>query len=66
MVRVDENVSVSVMNNVGERVFDSPAKSMEAGVNSLVLNTENWASGVYFIKVSSQHGTVNQKLTVSK
>ncbi len=62
----NENVSVSVMNNVGELVFDSPAKSMEAGVNSLVLNTENWASGVYFIKVSSQHGTVNQKLTVSK
>jgi hypothetical protein len=62
----NETVSISVLNSVGQEVYVSNANNLTAGLNTLLLNTENWANGVYFIKVSSGNGFVNQKLTVSK
>lgn len=62
----NEIVSISVMNSVGQEVYNLPANNLNAGMNTIQLNTENWASGVYFIKVSAPNGFVNQKLTVSK
>lgn len=62
----NENISVSVMNSIGQEVYSVKSKSMDAGVNTMSLNTENWATGVYFVKVSSSKGSLNQKLTVTK
>lgn len=62
----NETVSISVLNSVGQEVYASNTNNLTAGLNTLPLNTENWPNGVYFIKVSSGNGFVNQKLTVSK
>jgi hypothetical protein len=61
----NENLTVSVINSVGQVMYTS-SHSMQAGLNTVSLNTENWANGVYFVNVSSTKGSVNQKLTVSK
>lgn len=62
----NENVSVSVFNSIGQEVYSSKSNNFEAGVNTMTLNTENWAAGVYHINISTVKGTVNQKLTVTK
>jgi hypothetical protein len=62
----NENVSVTVMNSIGQQVYTVKSKNLDAGVNVMPINTENWAGGVYFINVSSPKGSLNQKLTVTK
>jgi len=62
----NENVSVTVLNSVGQEVYASKNNSYDAGVNTIQLNTENWAAGVYNINISTAKGSVNHKLTVTK
>ena len=62
----NETVAVSVMNAIGQEVYSTKSTSMNAGTNTLELNTENWAAGVYFVKASAPKSFVNQKLTVTK
>lgn len=61
----NETVSVSVMNNIGQVVYTSKGNNFAAGQNTIELNTENWASGVYFINVSTPNGALKRKLTVT-
>ncbi len=62
----NENVSITVVNSLGQEVYTSKSNNFDAGVNNISLNTENWAAGVYNINISSAKGSVNQKLTVTK
>ncbi len=61
----NETIEVTVMNNIGQVVYTSK-HDLQSGVNSLLVSTQNWANGVYFVKVASEKGAVNTKLTVSK
>jgi hypothetical protein len=62
----NESVNVTVLNAIGQEVYSSKGNNFEAGVNTITLNTENWAAGVYHINISTVKGSVNQKLTVTK
>lgn len=62
----NESVNVIVLNAIGQEVYSSKGNNFEAGVNTITLNTENWAAGVYHINISTVKGSVNQKLTVTK
>ena len=60
-----ETVGISVINSMGQQVYTSKNNKMDAGFNTVSLNTENWTSGIYFINVSSVSGNVKRKLTVT-
>lgn len=62
----NESVNVTVLNAIGQEVYTSKGNNFDAGVNTITLNTENWAAGVYHINISTVKGSVNQKLTVTK
>ncbi len=62
----NESVSLSVMNSIGQEVYSSKSNNYDAGVNTITLNTQEWAAGVYNINISTAKGSVNQKLTVTK
>ena len=62
----NESMSVNVVNTIGQVVYTETLNNLSAGNHIVNLNTENWASGVYSINVSSTNGTSNIKLVVSK
>ncbi|MGZ4064579.1 MAG: Omp28-related outer membrane protein, partial [Bacteroidia bacterium] len=62
----NETVNISVLNSLGQEIYTSKGNSYDAGVNTVSLNTENWAAGVYNVNISTAKGSMNQKLTVSK
>jgi len=61
----NENISVSVMNSMGQLVYASKASNFAAGSNVISLDTQNWANGVYFVNVSTLNGATKTKLVVS-
>lgn len=62
----NESMSVNVVNTIGQVVYTETLNNLSAGNHIVNFNTENWASGVYSINVSSTNGTSNIKLVVSK
>ena len=62
----NENVSISVVNTVGQVVFTESLSNLSAGNHVVNFNTENWASGIYNINISTTNGTTNRKLVVAK
>lgn len=62
----NESISISVVNTVGQVVFTESLSNLSAGNHVVNFNTENWASGVYNINISSNNGNTNLKLVVSK
>lgn len=62
----NEMVNINVLNSLGQEVYSSKGNSYNAGVNTVSLNTENWAAGVYNVNISTLKGSMNRKLTVSK
>ncbi|WP_317898943.1 T9SS type A sorting domain-containing protein [Aurantibacillus circumpalustris] len=62
----NETLSISVVNTIGQIVYSSVSNEMNAGKNTIQLNAQNWANGVYFVNISSDKGVTNKKLTVNK
>jgi len=61
----NENIAVSVINSLGQKVFEKASSNFNAGEASVEISTENFANGIYFVNVSSNKGTVTKKLTVA-
>lgn len=62
----NESVNISVLNAIGQEVYTSKSNNYDAGVNTITLDTQEWAAGVYNINISTAKGSVNQKLTIAK
>ncbi len=62
----NENLSVSVMNELGQIIFTQAPQNFETGSHQLKLNTENWSSGIYNVVISGNAVSLNRKLTVSR
>lgn len=62
----NENVSVTVLNTIGEVVYNESLNNLSAGNHVVNFNTENWASGIYNINISTTNGTTNRKLVIAK
>ena len=62
----NENVSITVLNTVGEVVYNESLNNLSAGNHVVNFNTENWASGIYNINISTTDGTTNRKLVIAK
>jgi hypothetical protein len=62
----NENISISVVNTVGQVVYTESLNNLQAGNHVVNFNTENWASGIYNINISTNGGTTNRKLVIAK
>lgn len=61
----NENINLAVVNAIGQ-VVHTDALSLEAGGNTVKLNTETWPSGLYNITLTTAKGSTTHKLTISK
>ena len=64
MTEKDE-VTISVLNALGQEMFNSKNEMM-LGENRVAINTENFASGIYNVIISTSKGSKIEKLSVSK
>jgi len=62
----NETVSISVVDVMGREVYTESMTEIAAGNHTVNLNTENWASGVYNVNISTANGKTSRKLVVSK
>lgn len=58
-------VKIEVYNTTGNLVY-SEENNAAAGSHHFTLNTENFSSGVYFVKVNSSETASTQKLIINK
>jgi len=54
-------VSMSIINILGQQVGETVEHSFNAGQNSTTINTATFTPGVYFLNISTEEGTVQQK-----
>lgn len=62
----NETISIIVVNTVGQVMYTESLSNLSAGNHLVNLNTENWASGIYNINISTANGNTSRKLVVSK
>ncbi|MBK8367032.1 MAG: Omp28-related outer membrane protein [Bacteroidetes bacterium] len=62
----NENISISVVNTVGQVVYTETLNNLSAGNHVVNFNAENWASGIYNINITTNNGTTNRKLVIAK
>ncbi len=60
------NVSLTVYNQIGEKVADLVNGQMESGYHSILWNAENFASGVYFYQIKAGNFSSVRKLLLLK
>lgn len=58
-------VSVTVLNNVGQIIYQTVA-GLQAGANTVNIDTKAYAAGIYNVVVASENGSVVKKLSVVK
>ncbi|MCZ8284401.1 MAG: T9SS type A sorting domain-containing protein, partial [Bacteroidia bacterium] len=58
-------VTLTVVNNVGQIIFQS-VSALQAGSNTLNIDTKAYASGIYNVVVATENGSVVKKLSVVK
>jgi hypothetical protein len=58
------NISMAVVNIIGQNVKSFPARVMHAGSNSIALDVSDLTSGIYFFTVSDGANSVTKKMIV--
>ena len=61
-----ETVNVNVINMMGEVVFSQTLNNLSAGNQTIYLNSENWANGIYNVNITTSSAKVSRKLEVIK
>ena len=61
-LKKNANVSVKVMNIMGQEVKNVPASQMAAGANKVSVDMSNLANGVYLYTVTSDNFTVTNRI----
>jgi hypothetical protein len=57
----DKIENVKIYNLTGQIVFDKMIND-----NSVQINTSEYKSGIYFIKIRTKDGLINKKITITK
>ncbi len=58
-----ERIHVKVLDISGKKIF---TKTFDENQNKYSINTENWFSGIYIIRVTSNNTEVTSKIVISK
>ena len=59
-------VQFSVFDMSGREVFNHAAEQMNAGGNQINISTTDFSSGVYNVVITTDNGTVTERLSVTK
>lgn len=59
-----QNIAISVVDMMGRTVYSSPTNYVIAGNSNFVIPSYNFASGMYQVMISSEKGTMIEKLSV--
>ena len=60
------NLSVSVINNIGQVVYRSAAVQVVANKSNLTISTADWAVGTYFLRFDSEEGIRTERFVVAR
>jgi len=60
------NVKVSMYNTLGELVYSNLMGEMSSGNHNIKIDATNLNSGVYFITLNVNDGTITKKVTINK
>lgn len=61
-----ETVTVNVLSVLGQVVYTKTLTNLSAGTQTIDLNSENWANGIYNVTIATSNGNVSRKLEVNK
>ncbi|HEY1045838.1 MAG TPA: T9SS type A sorting domain-containing protein, partial [Bacteroidia bacterium] len=59
-----EGVTVKVYNTMGQLVYEVPVSEITAGANNLTIDSSNFASGIYTVKIEGNGFSAAQKFIV--
>jgi hypothetical protein len=59
------DVSVKVINNLGQ-IMISKNQALNAGANTINIDTKSLPSGIYYVSYDAGNGAVTKKLTITK
>jgi hypothetical protein len=63
----DTKATVKVMNYSGQVVYEySNEFNLYSGTNSIILNTSDFAAGLYIVNITTSENTYNKNLIISK
>ena len=62
----NETITINVLSVMGQVVFTQTLTNLPAGIQTIALNSEAWASGIYNVTVSTSNGNVSRKLDIIK
>ena len=65
-LREKEHVKIDMYNMKGQKAKNIADEDFESGVHELIVNAEELASGVYFIRIRSEHNSVIRKCVLLK
>jgi len=59
-----ENVSLQITDHLGQVVFTAAPEMMSPGIHSINIPSEQFANGIYFVKMQGENSNVVKKITV--
>ncbi len=59
-------INISIFNSIGGRVLDLVSETKEAGNYSILFNAASLSSGSYFVRISSNVGSITRKMVLLK
>jgi hypothetical protein len=62
----EQNVTVELFNMLGEKVYGENLGLTSAGQHSMVLNTQQYEPGIYFVRLTTDNGTALKKLVIQR
>ncbi|HRY32887.1 MAG TPA: T9SS type A sorting domain-containing protein [Bacteroidales bacterium] len=62
----DQNITLRVLNEVGQTVYFMDKVLFTAGSHTIDLNGETWTPGIYFIKLFTGNTLLTKKLSLTK
>ncbi len=62
----DQNITLRVLNEVGQTVYFMDKVLFTAGSHTIDLNGETWVPGIYFIKLFTGNTLLTKKLSLTK
>lgn len=63
-LQTEQEVSIEVFNEMGEKIYSIPTEKLSAGNHVENIETKNMSAGIYFIQLISGKGTSIKKLVV--
>jgi hypothetical protein len=59
-----QNLTIEVFNVVGQKVYENCFGKLSAGQHNIAIDTKNFVSGLYLVKLTTTTGSVTKKIAV--